>query len=96
MVHHMQDRKSSGLVIAVSHDARVKPNLEAWVLWAKLPFDGNYPFQPSLPMPAVTNRCGEVTLSEAMQLYEMKLISRESVRQMAGFDPVDIPYDEDE
>jgi hypothetical protein len=95
MVRHMQDKGSSGMVIAVSHDARVSPDLEVLVLWSKLPFNGNYPFQPSPPMPASTNPCAEVTLAEVMKLHEMKLISRESARRMAGFDPVDIPYDDE-
>jgi hypothetical protein len=43
LVRHWHDRDSAGLVVAVSDDARDSPGIEALVLWAKLPFNGNYP-----------------------------------------------------
>ena len=47
MVRHWQDQNSAGMIIAVSHDAREAPDVEALVLWTRIPFNGNYPPAPT-------------------------------------------------
>lgn len=88
LVHHIQDRNSSGMVIAVSHDAREAPDLEALVLWSKLPFNGNYPPLPSNP-PSNTNPCGEISLMA--DLASNGLISRKTLMEKLGLDPDETP-----
>ena len=93
MVRHFQDKQSNGMVIAVTGDARENPDIEAWVLWSKLPFNGNYPPKDVMPGPSSTNPCGEVSLQDVMQMSAMGLISRSEALRLSGFDPHELPED---
>lgn len=91
MVRHVQDRASSGFVIAVSGDGRLlEGKLEALVLWSQLPFKGNYPPQPA--MPASTNPCAEVALLS--DLVAHNIVSKRTLFEALGFDPDMRPTDD--
>jgi len=87
MVRHWQDSQSSGTVISVSDDGRVNGDLEAMVLWTKLPFNGQYP--PSPVMPTDTNPCAEVTLMTDM--FTAGIISKKTMYEHLGLDPDEQP-----
>lgn len=93
LVRHFQDNKSSGMIIAVSGDGRENPDIEALVLWSKLPFNGNYPAPKVMPGPSSTNPCAEVALQDVMQMSAMGLISKRTALKLSGFDPDELPED---
>lgn len=78
LVSHWQDDNSMGTVIAVSDDGRNSPDLEALVLWTKLPFNGNYP-PPSFQEPT--------HIAEILKMQEQQMISKEYALRRMGYDP---------
>jgi hypothetical protein len=90
MVRHWQDRDSTGMVIAVSHDARVAPNLEALVLWSKLPFKGNYPPQDAMPSAGHSLSANE-ELEQMLKLVDLGVVSKKTLMEKFGLDPNERP-----
>ena len=84
LIGHQQDNRASGIIISVSGDPRQSEEpVDALVLWTRLPFDGNYPPKPVDP----------TMMTTLQKMYQMQLISRESMLRQAGLDPNERPED---